>query len=124
MTRTWPTRTPAGTRSADGYNLEKGGAQDLHLSAPQSLAFVRDRDNLPNGDLDLTHRQQAVLDYVIWRPKHTGILSDQSLTSALLGTASKYLITDSSWHLLNFAPQMNALTGQNLKFYMCSIVGL
>ena len=43
----------------DGYNLKKGGAQYLHLKAPQALAFVRERDNLPNGDLDRTHRQQA-----------------------------------------------------------------
>src|ERR1700743_1837246 len=47
----------------------------LHLDAAQSLAFVRERDNLPNGDLDRTHRQQAVIDYVIWKVKHEGILT-------------------------------------------------
>ena len=56
----------------DGYNVKKGGSQYLHLSAPQALAFVRERDNLPNGDLDRTHRQQAVLDYVIWKLEHNG----------------------------------------------------
>ena len=34
------------------------------------------RDNLPNGDLDRTHRQQAVLDYVIWKLKAEGVLTD------------------------------------------------
>ncbi len=38
-----------------------------HLNAAQALAFVRQRDNLANGDLDRTHRQQAVIDYVIWK---------------------------------------------------------
>ena len=61
---------------ADGYNLKKGGSQYLHLAADQALAFVRERDNLPNGDLDRTHRQQAVLDYVIWKLKTEGILTD------------------------------------------------
>src|ERR1700722_16473221 len=58
----------------DGYNLKKGGSQYLHLAADQALAFVRERDNLPNGDLDRTHRQQAVLDYVIWKLKTEGVL--------------------------------------------------
>ena len=30
----------------------------------QALAFVRQRDGLPNGDLDRTHRQQVFLDAV------------------------------------------------------------
>jgi LCP family protein required for cell wall assembly len=105
----------------DGYNKSKGGAQYLHLSAPQALAFVRERDNLPNGDLDRTHRQQAVLDYVIWKLEHNGILSDLGQLTSLLGTAEKYLITDSTWNLLNFAPQMKALTGKNLQFYTAPI---
>lgn len=107
----------------DGYNLSKGGSQYLHLSAPQALAFVRERDNLPNGDLDRTHRQQAVLDYVIYKLKHNGILGDLGQLTALLNTAKQYLITDSTWNLLDFAPQMKALTGKNLKFYTAPIVG-
>jgi LCP family protein required for cell wall assembly len=107
----------------DGYNLKKGGAQYLHLSAPQALAFVRERDNLPNGDLDRTHRQQAVLDYVIYKLEHNGILSDLGQLTSLLNTAKQYLITDSTWNLLDFAPQMKALTGKNLQFYTAPIVG-
>jgi LCP family protein required for cell wall assembly len=107
----------------DGYNLRKGGSQYLHLSAPQALAFVRERDSLPQGDLDRTHRQQAVLDYVIWKLKTGGILSDLGQLTGLLGTAKKYVITDSSWNLLDFSTQMHALTGQNLKFYTAPIVG-
>ena len=39
----------------------------VFLSPAQALAFVRERDNLPNGDIDRTHRQQAVIDYVVWK---------------------------------------------------------
>ena len=98
----------------DGYNLKKGGAQYIKLKAPQALAFVRERDNLPNGDLDRTHRQQAVLDYVIWKLEHNGILSDIGQLTSLLNTAKQFLITDSTWNLLDFSPQMKALTGKNL----------
>jgi len=107
----------------DGYNVKKGGSQYLHLSAPQALAFVRERDNLPNGDLDRTHRQQAVLDYVIWKLEHNNILSDLGQLTSLLNTAKQYLITDSTWNLLDFAPQMKALTGKNLSFETAPIVG-
>ncbi len=105
----------------DGYNRTKGGAQYLHLSAPQALAFVRERDNLQNGDLDRTHRQQAVLDYVIYKLEHNGVLSDLGQLTSLLNTAKQYLITDSTWNLLDFSPQMKALTGKNLQFYTAPI---
>jgi len=107
----------------DGYKVSTGGTQYLHLSAPQALAFVRERDNLPNGDLDRTHRQQAVLDYVIWKLENNGALSDLGQLTSLLTTAKKYLITDSTWNLLNFATDMHALTGKNLQFYTAPIVG-
>ena len=107
----------------DGYNRTKGGAQYLHLSAPQALAFVRERDNLQNGDLDRTHRQQAVLDYVIYKLEHNGILSDLGQLTSLLNTAKQYLITDSTWNLLDFSPQMKALTGKNLQFFTAPITG-
>jgi LCP family protein required for cell wall assembly len=107
----------------DGYNLKKGGAQYIKLKAPQALAFVRERDNLPNGDLDRTHRQQAVLDYVIWKLEHNGILSDIGQLTSLLNTAKQFLITDSTWNLLDFSPQMKALNGQHMSFATAPIVG-
>ena len=78
---------------------------------------------MPNGDLDRTHRQQAVLDYVIWKLKTEGVLTDVGQLTSLLGTADKYLITDSSWNLLDFSTQMHALSGENLKFYTAPILG-
>jgi LCP family protein required for cell wall assembly len=108
---------------ADGYNVKKGGNQYLHLAAAQSLAFVRDRDSLPNTDLSRTSRQQAVLDYVIYKLKNGGFLTDIGQLTALLGSAKNYLITDSDFKLLDFATQMSALTGHNMKFYTAPIVG-
>ena len=101
---------------ADGYNVKKGGDQYLHLAADQALAYVRDRDSLPEIDLDRTHRQQAVIDYVIWKLKNDGTLSDLSALDSLLGSASQYLITDSTFNLLDFATDMRALTGSDMTF--------
>jgi LCP family protein required for cell wall assembly len=108
---------------ADGYNVKKGGSQYLHLAADQALAFVRDRDSLPDTDLSRTRRQQAVIDYVIWQLRNEGALTDLGQLTTLLGTADQYIITDSNWNLLDFSTQMHALSGQNLKFYTVPIAG-
>ena len=94
-----------------------------HLGAAQALAFVRERDNLPNGDLDRTHRQQAVIDYLIWKLEHEGVLSSFNQLTSLLDIAKKYVITDSGWQILDFATEMHALTGRNLTFQTLPIAG-
>ena len=94
-----------------------------HLDAAQALAFVRERDNLSNGDLDRTHRQQAVIDYVIWKLKTQGVLTDLGQLSSLLTVAKQYLITDRSWNLLDFISEMKSLTGNNLTFATLPITG-
>jgi LCP family protein required for cell wall assembly len=108
---------------ADGYNLRKGGSQYLHLAADQALAFVRDRDSLPDTDLSRTHRQQAVIDYVIWQLKHENAFSDIGQLTALLSDANQYVITNNGFDLFDFATNMSALTGKNLKFYTLPISG-
>jgi LCP family protein required for cell wall assembly len=108
---------------ADGYNLKKGGTQYLHLAAGQALAFIRDRDSLPGTDLGRTKRQQAVIDYVIWKLRHQGVLSDISQLNSLLNVAKQYLITSSGWDMLQFAGEMKSLTGKNLSFQTLPVSG-
>jgi len=108
---------------ADGYNVKKGGSQYLDLAADQARAFVRDRDSLPDTDLSRTHRQQAVIDYVIWQLKHENAFSDIGQLTALLSDADQYVITNSGFNLFEFATNMSALTGKNLKFYTLPIAG-
>lgn len=111
-----PTDNSGFSAYEDGYSKAKGGAQYLHLSAAQSLAFVRSRDTLPGVDIGRTARQQAVIDYVIYEVKHENYLTDIGKLTALLGGASQYLITDSNFNLIDFAPNMGALSGKNVKF--------
>jgi LCP family protein required for cell wall assembly len=100
----------------DGYNLKKGGAQYLHLAADQALAFVRERDNLAEGDIDRTRRQQAVLDYVIYELKNGNYFGEVGKLNALLDAANQYVMTDPGLNLPDFSTEMQALTGQNLSF--------
>jgi anionic cell wall polymer biosynthesis LytR-Cps2A-Psr (LCP) family protein len=99
----------------DGYNRAAGGAQYLHLDPEQSLAFVRSRDTLPGIDVGRTHRQQAALDYMIWKLKNQGLLDDPGVISGMLSDASQYLIADQNFNLLDFATNMKALTGSHLS---------
>jgi LCP family protein required for cell wall assembly len=94
-----------------------------HLDAAQALAFVRQRDGLPNGDLDRTHRQQAFIDSVMHQLRQDGALSDLTKIQALLTVAKHYVITDSGWNLLDFAAEARNLTSGNLVFHTLPIVG-
>jgi LCP family protein required for cell wall assembly len=94
-----------------------------HLDAAQALAFVRQRDGLPNGDLDRTHRQQAFLDSVIHQLRTEGVLGDLTKVQALINVARQYVITDAGWNLLDFAAEARNLTNANLVFSTLPISG-
>jgi LCP family protein required for cell wall assembly len=104
---------PAYDPDFSGANIPAG----YHaLSAAQALAFVRQRENLPNGDLDRTHRQQAVLDYVIYKVKHQNLISDLVEGNTLLNDLKTFMITSGGWNIVQFATEMQNLTGSNLSF--------
>jgi LCP family protein required for cell wall assembly len=94
-----------------------------HLNASQALAFVRQRDGLPNGDLDRTHRQQAFVDSVMYQLRAEGALSDLTKIGALLTVAKQYVISDAGWNLLDFAAQARNLTSGDLVFHTLPIHG-
>ena len=104
-----------------GFYAHKAGLQ--HLNAAMTLAFVRQRDGLANGDLDRTHRQQAVIDSVIHQLRDEGVLDDLTKIQSLLSVAKQYVITDSGWDLLDFITQMRSLTSGDLTFRTLPIVG-
>ncbi|HEY6788781.1 MAG TPA: LCP family protein, partial [Trebonia sp.] len=101
---------------ADGYNKAKGGPQYLHLYASQALAYVRSRDTLPGVDIGRTARQQAAMDYIVWKLEHGNILGSLSAVTTLLNNAQGYLEYDSGWNLLDFAQGMGSLTSSGMHF--------
>jgi anionic cell wall polymer biosynthesis LytR-Cps2A-Psr (LCP) family protein len=100
----------------DGYDRKKGGRQYLHLSPAQSLAYVRSRDTLPGVDIGRTARQQAAIEYLLWKFKHDGVLSDLGQVTSLLSAARGYLMYDQGWDLATFAQGMRALAASHLHF--------
>jgi LCP family protein required for cell wall assembly len=104
-----------------GFYAAHAGYQ--HLDAKMALAFVRQRDGLTNGDLDRTHRQQAVIDSVLQQLRADGVLDDLTKLNDLLSVAQQYLITDAGWNLLDFISQMRGITSGNITFRTLPIVG-
>jgi anionic cell wall polymer biosynthesis LytR-Cps2A-Psr (LCP) family protein len=100
---------------ADGYNANQGGKQYLHLSAAQSLAYVRSRDTLPGVDIGRTARQQAAIEYILWKFRTGGVLSDVGTLTTLLSNAQSWLMYDSGWNLIDFAQDIRALSPSNLN---------
>lgn len=88
----------------------------------QALSFVREREDLPNGDLDRTHRQQAYITAVLKKLKDQGILSDLSKMDSLIGTAEKDVIIDSGWDLLDFAGNASSLSDGSTSFRTAPIL--
>src|SRR6202044_387331 len=113
--------SPVAYDSYSGFYAHHAGLQ--HLNAAMTLAFVRQRDGLTNGDLDRTHRQQAVIDSVIHQLRGEGVLDDLTKIQSLLSVAKQYVITDSGWDLLDFITQMRSLTSGDLTFRTLPIEG-
>jgi len=99
-----------------GYNAKQGGKQYLHLGAANSLAYVRSRDTLPGVDIGRTARQQAAIEYLLWKLRTSGVLSDLSAIPALLSNAKSYLMYDSDWNLIELSQDVRALSSSSLSF--------
>jgi LCP family protein required for cell wall assembly len=102
------------------YNRSVGsdGGSGFHMSAGKhtikgvtALEFVRQRHNLPNGDLDRVRRQQYFLTAVFRRVASVGIFFElNSLGDAL----KKDVYMDPGLHLNDLATQMGKLNANNI----------
>jgi len=86
------------------------------LNGAQSLAFVRQRHGLDNGDLDRTHRQQAFLASVTHKLSSAGTFTNVGQLQSLIAAASKDVVVDNGWNIGAFIPRASNLTGGNVAF--------
>ncbi|USX50951.1 LCP family protein [Lentzea sp. HUAS12] len=96
-----------------GANFQ-AGQQTIEGAA--ALSFVRQRKNLPNGDLDRVVRQQAFIGALAKKVLSSGTLTDPSKLSGLVGAVQKSVILSSGWDITTFAEQMQGLVGGNFEF--------
>jgi LCP family protein required for cell wall assembly len=107
----------------DSYSGADFPAGVQRLDGAQSLAFVRQRHGLTNGDLDRTHRQQAFLSSAMHQVTAAGTWTDPSKLAALFGVAQRDIVLDQGWDVLSFATQASNLTGGDVTFSTLPIQG-
>ncbi|MEP9392158.1 LCP family protein [Gordonia sp. VNK1] len=86
------------------------------LNGPQALSFVRQRHDLPRGDLDRITRQQAYMASLTQKILSAGTLADPSKLAELQNAVSRSVIIDDDWDVLTFAEQLKDLSGGRVKF--------
>lgn len=93
------------------------------LNGSQSLAFVRQRHGLTNGDLDRTHRQQAFLASVSNQLRSIGTLANPITMQNIVNATKKDVVVDADWGITGFAQQAPNLSGGNMEFQTLPIKG-
>ncbi|HEX8865679.1 MAG TPA: LCP family protein [Lentzea sp.] len=99
--------------SDSGANF-KAGKQVIE--GAQALSFVRQRHNLPGGDLDRIVRQQVFIGALAKKVLSTGTLTDSDKLNGLVEAIQKSVILSSGWDITTFAEQMQGLVGGNIEF--------
>ncbi|WP_405161782.1 LCP family protein [Nocardia sp. NBC_01499] len=86
------------------------------LDPAQSLAFVRQRHGLTNGDLDRTHRQQAFLTSVALDLRQAGTFTDVGKLSALMDVAHRNIVLSDGWNITDFLRTLGSSESPAVEF--------
>ncbi|WP_432279190.1 LCP family protein [Nocardia brasiliensis] len=101
-------------------DLEYSGADfpagRQRLDPAQSLAFVRQRHGLENGDLDRTHRQQAFLTSVALDLRRSGTFTDLRKLNALMDVAHRDIVLSDGWNVTDFLRTLGTAGSPAVEF--------
>jgi cell wall biosynthesis protein len=86
------------------------------LNGPQALSFVRQRHDLPRGDLDRVVRQQAVMASLAHRVISGQTLSSPSTLRRLEQAVQRSVVISSGWDIMDFVQQLQKLAGGKVAF--------
>jgi LCP family protein required for cell wall assembly len=97
------------------------------LTAAKALAYVRQRDGLPLGDLSRIQRQQSLIRAILTRAASAGVLSNPIEMYRLINTFTQALSVDSTFSnsaMRTLALQLSRLRGSNVSFLTAPWSGL
>ena len=77
------------------------------LNGPQALSFVRQRHELPRGDLDRVVRQQAVMASLAHRVISGKTLSSPTTLKRLEAAVQRSVVISSGWDVMDFVQQLS-----------------
>lgn len=86
------------------------------LDGPNALSFVRQRHDLPRGDLDRVVRQQVVMSSLAHSALSGGTLTNPSTLGALRDAITRTVVLSQGWDVMDFIQQLQKLSGGNVAF--------
>ena len=101
-------------RRTDVRSQFRGGKQTL--DGADALSFVRQRHDLPRGDLDRIVRQQVFMASLVSKVLSAKTLSDPGKLSQLTSAVQRSVVIDDDWDIIEFAKQLQNLAGGKVQF--------
>jgi LCP family protein required for cell wall assembly len=92
------------------------------LNGPQALSFVRQRHDLPRGDLDRVTRQQAVMASLAHEVISGKTLSSPSTLNRLQDAVQRSVVLSEGWDIMDFVQQLQKLAAGSVAFATIPIV--
>ncbi|MFZ3293847.1 LCP family protein, partial [Mycobacterium sp.] len=86
------------------------------LNGPQALSFVRQRHELPRGDLDRVVRQQVVMASLAHQVISGKTLSSPATINRLQQAIQRSVVLSSGWDIMDFVNQLQKLAGGKVAF--------
>ncbi|WP_020668102.1 LCP family protein [Amycolatopsis nigrescens] len=92
------------------------------VSGGEALSFVRQRKNLPRGDLDRIVRQQAFLSSALNKVLSAGTLTSPSMLNQLTDAVRRSIVLDEQLDPLEFAEQAKGIASGDVQFETIPVV--
>ncbi|NKQ57831.1 LCP family protein [Amycolatopsis sp. K13G38] len=92
------------------------------VSGGEALSFVRQRKNLPRGDLDRIVRQQVFLGSALHKVLTAGVLTNPGTLNSLTDALRKSLVLDPDFDLLQFAEKAKGLASGDVRFETIPVI--
>lgn len=86
------------------------------LNGPQALSFVRQRHDLPRGDLDRVVRQQAVMAALAHEVISGKTLSSPATLNRMQDAVQRSVVLSDGWDIMDFIKQLQNLAAGNVAF--------
>src|ERR1700744_1095358 len=86
------------------------------LNGPQALSFVRQRHDLPRGDLDRVVRQQVVMASLAHQVISGKTLSSPATMNRLQKAIQRSVVLSSGWDIMDFVNQLQKLAAGKIAF--------
>lgn len=95
----------------------------LHtVTGGEALSFVRQRKNLPRGDLDRIVRQQVFLGSALHKVLSAGVLTNPAKLGDLTDALHRSLVLDPDFDLLQFADKAKGLASGDVSFETIPVI--